>query len=148
MMNRKLSGNLEIFDVFKSVAGALSDNSIEIYKTTPKEFNKIKYDWYKNTNDERVLKFNNPIEFAKYTGVEKFNKKTGKPLSDSPIQYEALPGLDSGCWKINCDRSPFYIPFQTQSVNYNVAGVSITARKEINILPYIIGIVALYFIMK
>jgi len=91
-MNRKLSGNIEIFDLLKSAASA---------------------------------------------------------LSDPPVQYEALPGINQGgCWKINCDKSPFFIPFQTQIVNYDIAGFKVTARKEINLLPWILGAVAIYFIMK
>jgi hypothetical protein len=92
MKNRNLSGNLEIFDLMKSAASA---------------------------------------------------------LSDSPISYEALPGINTGgCWKVNCDRSPFFIPFETQVVNYDIAGYKITARKEINLLPWILGGLAIYFIMK
>ena len=71
-------------------------------------------------------------------------------ISDPPVsvQYSPLPGLDQGCWKVNCETSPFYIPFVTQTVNYEVGGYTFVARKEINLVPWLAVALGIYFIMR
>ena len=89
-----------------------------------------------------------PIHLQDLGQLEIFDllKTAGAALSE--VQYEALPGMDTGCWKINCERSPFYIPFQTQTVHYNFQGIDLVARKEINLLPWIAGAALLFYLMK
>ena len=51
---------------------------IFVYKATPEQFEKIKQNWFKVTNDEEVLPLT-ADEFAEFTGCEEFDDETFEP---------------------------------------------------------------------